>query len=194
MKSQEFNQAEHVVRSMINSFIDHPESLTISGTEHTGFTWWSIQGHADDFSKLVGKGGAHFNALKMLLNAIGQNQSIQYALRRYEEPEPAQRKEYSPRKVSCFYSSEPAELLLQMVLASVGITEATLESQRAVSLDPTPDFSIRIYVHSPADFRLLNQPPNDSNVPMCLLGAIGTLFRAYANKEGVRFTLAAHIS
>lgn len=178
------------IRKLIECFIDHPEALRIETKEHPGVVYLTMQPHADDFSKMTGKQGAHFNAIKTVLAALGKSEGTQYVLRRYLEPEPARRREQMPKTIAPNYFVEPARDMLMQLLTAIALEDWQLQVRKTPNTKPTL-YTFTILTRSREDYETLIVPAS-ADQPMTLIGALGTLFRAYANRDGVKFNIEAY--
>ena len=177
-----------IIRTLVKSFIDHPHNLLIETKEHPGIVYWTMQFHADDHSKAVGKRGAHYDALKLLITEIGRAHDVQYILRRYREPEPAERQENMRRGCPEEYDANPAVALLVKILELLDVGQFIVEIAQAQGEHPL-SFTLSIIVREPKDYNTLTVPREENALPMTTVGAIGTLFRAYGNRNGVKFAI-----
>ena len=132
----------------------------------------------------MGKGGAHFDALKTLIVAFGEARDEYHALNRLQEPEGARRR--VPAKVIApgDYDPRPARDLLCRALENlVGdfVVTATVRPNHDPALSFKLFVTLTITVRTEDDYAELTVPKNDKTV----VGALGALFRARANREGV---------
>ncbi len=179
---------EALIRRLVERFIEHPRSLMISLKEFPGCVYWTMQAHADDHAKLVGKGGSHYDALRLIIAELGRSSETLYILRRFIEPEPAPRRERMARREAVIYDCIPARDLLCELLESMGIGQFT---NTVVSIDQHYDFHIT--VRDADDIKFLTESRSDTEHPMTIKDAIATLFRAYANRDGVRFGIEVRL-
>ncbi len=181
-----------LIRALITQFIDHPDNLRIDIQEYPEPTRWTIQSDAEDLPKLVGRSGAHFYALKTLIAEMGKAQDQQYVLGRYPEPLAVQQgRPRQPRKTATReYDPRPARDLLQRLLERIGLGQFDLELMLGTGAD-RHTYQLNIYPRDPEDYQTLTVPtvtPRDPN-PMSPIGALGTLYRAWANRDGVNYSL-----
>jgi predicted RNA-binding protein YlqC (UPF0109 family) len=172
-----------LIRDLAISFIDHPETLELSVKEHPGACYWAMRGHADDQPKLVGKRGAHVQALGFLVKALGQSNDSLYTFKLLE-PEPAPRRDTSPPKLASDYDMRPMRDLLCRVLENLGIGDFKVEGVFSPGMPISILFNIR--TRTPEDYATLTVAPDGG---LTIVGALGTLFRASANRDGVRINL-----
>jgi predicted RNA-binding protein YlqC (UPF0109 family) len=176
------------ILALVRSFIDHPTKLALEIKEHPGIAYWTMQFHASDHGLAVGKRGAHFDALKLLITEIGHTRDTQYVLRRYKEPEPAARQENIRRGCPEEFDPAPAAELLTRVLEQLSIGQFLVDVKQSQGEHPLA-FAFTIVTRSIEDYNTLTIPREDNTLPMTMVGALGTLFRAYGNRNGVRFAI-----
>lgn len=184
-----------IIRRLIESFIDHPASLKIELSNRSGSTYLMMQCHADDHAKMVGKGGSHFHALRMIIAELGAQAATSYKLCRYLEPEPAERSERMPVKNAESYSPATACKLLEDLFGFLCAGQYAVEADFRCEMRPLT-YVLNITTRDATDYIALTRyaapteiVPHNAEAPMTLIGAIGTLFRAYANRDGVRFSI-----
>ncbi len=179
-------QLNDLLRELVESFIDHAHALSISAKEVPGAVYWTMQGHADDYGKLVGKKGAHVNALTLLVSALGTAADQLFTFKLLE-PEPAPRRPASPPKTASSYDPRPARDLLCRILENLGLGQFCVESK----IDKGAQISVtfEIAVRTDEDYRALTVAPGNTPDALSIIVALGTLFRAHANKGGIRTQL-----
>jgi predicted RNA-binding protein YlqC (UPF0109 family) len=180
----ETEKLSDLLRDLVSSYVDHGSEIEIEAVEHPGAVYWSIRGHAEDYGKLVGKGGAHFEALRTLIAAIGEAREELHVLNRFKEPEAARRRRPSDAEYAETYDPRPARDLLCRVLEPlVGDfnVEATVRPNRDPRI-PFPLFlTLTVTVRTEEDYAELAAPKQG----VTLVGALGALFRARANRDGI---------
>lgn len=190
---------EHLalIRRLIESFIDYPKSLRIDVSTRSGTSYVLMQCHASDHAKMVGKAGSHFHALRVIISELGTQAGTIYKLCRYLEPEFGQRSARTDQVVAAAYNTAPACDLLAAIFAEL------CSGQYAIDADPQPQtadgrlsYHLNVIIGDETDYNTLTryaapieQIPTNAEAPMTIIGAIGTIFRAYANRAGVRFAV-----
>lgn len=171
--------------SLVSSYVDHRDEIAIDAREHPGAVYWSIRGHAEDYGKLVGKGGAHFDALRTLIAAIGDARDELHVLNRFEEPEAARRRPAGPLVLRETYDPTAAVDLLTSLLENL-IGDFRVDARVKPNREPRIPFPLvailTVVVRAEEDATLLTAPRHDGK---SIVDALGTLFRARANREGV---------
>lgn len=175
--------------------IDFPSSLTVEPRElGAGGVYWTIQGHADDYRKICGIGGAHIKALTFLAGAIGVANRSDYKVWLKESTIGQKRPMPLVEPVDGYDPRDARDLLCRVLAAVLGPGSAfavNVEADGFTRIE-VPPFSLlytfEISVRSEADFEILgsSEPGRESRT---LLDAISTIWRAYAAKSGVAFEL-----
>lgn len=177
-----------LLRDLVASYTDHTHALELAAKEVPGAVYWTLRGHADDYGKLVGKSGAHVKALGYLVTALGVADGELFTFKLLE-PEPAPRRPSSPVKEATKYDPKPAGELLTRLLGELGIGQYAVTGITDASRVPI-FVTYEIAVRDAEDYSALTVGPTEGEyVGQTLIGALGTLFRARANRDGVRFQL-----
>jgi predicted RNA-binding protein YlqC (UPF0109 family) len=195
----ETKQLSEVLRALVTTFIDHPACLEINAEEFTGAVYWSLRGNADDHGKLVGKGGSHVKAMTFLVAQFGVARGEIHAFKLLE-PTVGVRRPATPPKTAQSFDEEPARKILERVIGALAVGEYVVstsyesgkyvsQANRSGSNEAMPlSYVFQIAVRDDTDYRSLTVPP-DVVDGATVVGALGTLYRASANKEGVKFQL-----
>lgn len=173
-----------IFRELVESFIDHPHALELSTKEFAGACYWRMKGHADDQPKLVGKSGAHVRALAFVVKALGAGSGTVNTFT-LAEPDPAPRRESSPPNVAISYDDEPARELLIRLLERMEIGDFVVVASQKPGAPIT--VTLTVAVRTPDDYNALTVAPDGGS--LTVVAALGTLFRARANKDGVKINI-----
>lgn len=65
---------EGLVRYLIESLVDDPESVSIAMTENGDSIRFEVTLHADDVGKVIGRGGRIIKAIRTLARAAGSTE------------------------------------------------------------------------------------------------------------------------
>lgn len=179
-------QINDLLRELVETFIDHPHALALTPKEVPGATYWTMQGHADDYGKLVGKKGAHVDALTLLVSSLGEAADQLFTFKLLE-PEPAPRRAASPPKQAEHYDPRPARDLLCRILENLGLGQFAVEAK--ITKAGQIEVLFEITVRTDEDYRALTVAPDNSPKGLSVIAALGTLYRAHANKGGIRTQL-----
>lgn len=178
-------KTESLTRRLLNRIIYHPENLEIEHTEFHGAVYWNVTAHADDQPKIIGKGGTHIRALTFLIAEIGLSADSMYKLK-LNEPEVGTRTEStqaSPKN----YDATPAAQILQEVLESIFGPESVTIRTTGKGFD----FEFEIVMRDTDEVPDLRIPYDNDPNEMTIIGSLGTLWRAWAKKDGVNFTISS---
>lgn len=195
MNPEELDAIEELIRALTATYTVKPEELRIERKEHLGAVYWNLTAHGDDMPALVGGGnGSHVKALAKILREIGEHHDQLFTLNLKEPHTPRSREVFGRVAKPTGYDYSASGQLLKRILDAIGITDHAIES----SFLPHPKYDeqsikFRIYTRSEDDYgRLVGKTfdaEDEATSEVSLIGAIGTLFRAYAWKERVKFTL-----
>lgn len=190
---------EHLalIRRLIESFIEYPKDLRIDISNRAGTSYVLMQCHATDHSKMVGKSGSHFHALHLLISELGQQAGTTYKLCRYNEPQVGQREPRTEQHIATTYDTTPACAMLTAIFAELCAGQyAVVPEQLPSAPDSRLNYCLNVIIRDQSDYTNLTryaspteQIPTTAEAPMTIIGAIGTLFRAYANRAGIRFAV-----
>jgi predicted RNA-binding protein YlqC (UPF0109 family) len=164
-------QITNLLRDLVSTFVERPEALRVAAQPAAdGACYFAMKGALEDESKLVGAGGSHVDALALLVAEFG----------RADQP---------PRDV-IDHDPQPARELLCRVLSSLDV------GAFAVTVGPGPGprnsltFLFEISLHDAVDYKRLTVPVQHVSCENAtIVAALGTLFRAIAKKNGVRYNL-----
>ncbi len=182
-----------LVRILIETFIAHPAKLNINLHEHCGLIRWLISCDPADHGKLVGKQGAHFNALRCLIEELGSAKDEKYTLSRYLEPRiPVVGKIHPAHPAPDHtYSTAPAELLMTSFLEELLAGEFLIQvediqpHQYEIVIDPKDQRDYEFLTIASLTVGHASRPGTDITV----IGALGTLYRAWGQRDGVSYSL-----
>lgn len=173
-----------LLRLLVESFIDHPNHLSVVAKDYRDAVYWEFRAHTDDHPKIVGKRGAHVHALSLLVRKIGLARETVYYFELLE-PEPGRRREASPPKAVEAYDAGPARKLLEDILTELGLGQFAIEVLSKPFSESGPlQYRFEIILRTEEDYAALTVP-EPSNPNATTIGALGTLFRARARKDGV---------
>jgi predicted RNA-binding protein YlqC (UPF0109 family) len=175
-----------LLREFVASYVDKPDALRIEfQTAATGDVYWMMKGDFEDEGKLVGKAGTHVDALEFILMAIGRHSGVVYTFRLLTRG--GCEKKEAPRDV-IEYDPGRVQVLLTRLLVALGIG-ASVRVGPGAGPRNSLTFVFTIKASAREDYSRLVHV--DVNFGSTIVAALGTLFRAIAKKDGVRFTIAA---
>lgn len=163
-----------VVRDLIASFSDHPGALAVDVAAVGQDTLFTVRPSPKDKGKVIGRKGCHVRALKAIAGAAGARAGATYLLVVVDgadkNGEPNRGDEYDPNRI--------ADILARTVQLVAGSGPVA-----AVDAVNPQSFTFTIRASSPEDLRVLGCCVEAGT----LAGAIDTLLRAHAGREGVKF-------
>ncbi len=190
-----------LIRDLAGALIEHPGDLLLEREEHDHFCRWKMDAHAADMSKLVGSGGSHVRALALLVMAFGAANESEYQFELAREPHTGKRGPVFSEPAAKDYDVRPARELLERIVAGLNVGEHAVNAVLRDPGDPANNtamvfrFTILVRAHDDYDVFLVSpfetRPGRES---ANIVGAIGTLFRAIASTEGVRFEVAVELA
>lgn len=202
MINSQRHPTEQLLHDIACAFVEHPEDITIASQPSLdGAIYFALKGHPGDEGRLVGTGGCHVDALTFLVALLGQADGDVYTFRLITRQGPRQNTPIADRHVVGF-DPRPARELLLRILVELGFDEATVEVGPGSGARHALTFNFTINAGSLADYELLLSetkvvifPASDNKpekaIKMRPIEALGTLFRAIAKREGVRFSITA---
>ena len=177
-----------LLHELLAKFLDHAEAIQIEVREVPGAVYWSIKTHSADMPKAVGRGGAHVRSLGKLLAQIGTANDEVWKLK-LNPPDPGPRREASPPVRATAYDPATAEQLLgRTASAALGVT---VEIETELTGHETLSYTFRVHPEGRKAFAELVAEREGDPFGVSLIDAIGVLWRAWAQRDGVRFSLEA---
>lgn len=183
-------ETQTLLRDLTAAFVERPDALEINFSEHpSGRTYWTMKGHVGDMPRLVGKGGSHVDAIKLLVEQFGRAADLTY-LFALLDADPGPSFGESAEKIATEWDPGPTVELLERVLDVLGVGEYKVESSARYSGErDKPRFDLVVHVRDDEDHKLLTVPPELNRKSQPVVTALGTIFRAIAKSEGVRISL-----
>ena len=189
--TQENQRIAQLIRAVVSAYVDHPEAVRLACQESPGFCYWAMQGDARDEAQLIGRGGAHVDALALLVMGFGKAVGEVHTFRLITTGNPRTRDRRDKDVLA--YDPEPDRLLLMRVVDALGLSPApdvrwTNGDGPRVSLT----YVLRLLLPPKALARLSVPPreqPNPKKAPISYMRAIEDIFQAIAAKAGVRYEL-----
>lgn len=175
------------LQNVLSRIVHHPEDVQVIPTVFRGAVYWEIRANADDQPKLIGRGGTHIRALAFLVAEIGLASGEMYKLK-LSEPEHGQRspavKPTTPTKYNPVHASK---LLLDVTELIFGKDSCSITTTATGN-----EFEFAIIMRDAADVPDLRTPYEADPYELTVIGALGTLWRAWAKKDGVEFTVTSN--
>ena len=184
-------KTRELILALIDSFTERYYDTKLTVTENLGTVVFTLRVSADDHRKVVGKEGSHIKALKYIVDELAAAHDARYDLR-LTEPVPGPETNFAPVKIASTYSPHVAKELLGRVLDEiVGGPNYILSAHNAHVKGFDCAFLFKIHANDSETYSDLIAPAKDDTSGLTTVAALGTLFRAYANKEGTSFRVEA---
>lgn len=170
------SQTRDLIVDLVGRYVDRPADLRCEfQTTEKGDVYWMMKGHEADEGKLVGIAGCHVKALERLIVRVGAEQRKTYTFRLLTIGEPLRRPKQAPRDV-IEYDPRPARDLLCRLLDALAVQRFTVEV--GPGSDPRRSLTFVFTVKTA------------SYIDAETLDALGTLYRAIAKRDGIRFQIS----
>lgn len=181
----ETEETKQLIRDIVASFVEHPETIEVGGDETRSSCYWIIRVHPEDEGKAVGFTGHHVKALAILVEHFGNALGMAYKLKLITVNKAAPREK--ERRQAHTYDPQPAQDLLYRILSAMELGAFSVNVAEDLTRRPLLAFIYEVRVLLTEDYAKLVGPQlNDrGNV----ISAIGSLFRARAKKDGVYIQL-----
>ncbi len=181
-------KTKELLRDLVHAFTMHPGDLELEVQHADGAALWMIKGNKEDEPFLVGKGGSHVRALSFLVRCIGLARREKYTFTLITRQAPKVRPPMEPN-AAIKHDPSPSQALLVRILEELAIDLFTVSVGPGSGPRNTLTFLFEIFVRDVADYNALTVSPFPDSSET-IVGALGTLFRAIAKKNGVRFDIA----
>lgn len=178
------DQTEQLLRQLIESFTYYPRDLHIEPKGVSALIDFVVECHELDQKLCIGHKGSHIKALALITALMGKADEATYRFVLVDRV--IQPTERSEPKLADRYDAEPARVLLLELLKYVFDETPKIEVSAILQQKPL-SYTFGIRCATAKDLAMLTERSR-SDV-MTLEAALGTLFRAWANKDGVAFKI-----
>lgn len=177
-----------LIRDIAAAFVDHPEQIDCRSQASEDAVYFAMRGALADEGKLVGAQGAHVDAMTLLVSEFGKSEGHTFGFllmttgTRTDRPK-------APERQASGHSPAPAQSLMVRILERIHIGGFDV----SVAFSETYVFTIKVNALQDYIKLTVSQPfkrPSGTQQEMSIVGALGTLFRAIARKEGVRYAIS----
>lgn len=176
------------IRGLVSEFVTHPDNIELTTQHASDACLWLLKGHPDDEPKLIGRQGAHINALRFLVSQFGRARNEVHTLRLVTVREPGDRPRATTKAAMTWDPAKHRELLTD-VLSELPIDLFQVTVDPGAGARELLTFSFRILVRSESDHTTLTAAARIGN-ETTILAALQTLFRAIACEHGIRYELS----
>ena len=183
LKPPTASDLSELVRELAGLYVGHPDKLQIRFQEaKDGSVYFAMRGTPEDDSRLIGTKGCHVDALKFLIGEIGAAQGRAFTFRLLSTP--GSRGQWYPPRDVLDYDPIPARDLLRRILSALGVAEFSVEVNPGSGPRESLFFEFEVKI---PDGKIAADLTIGEEDEISVIGAIGTLFRAIAKTNGVRF-------
>lgn len=210
METSAKSDVERLLRDLASAFVERPAELKIASQESlTGECFFALQGAPEDEPILVGKGGSHVNALTFLVAQLGEAEGKTFTFRLITPNEPDEDSapwERIKTQSAIAHDPAPAAAMLRRIFDALGV-QATVEVSPGRGARSSLAFVFQIHPRDAEDHQRLTAgrrvvvrpflPANGRHperreiaIEATIEGALGTLWRAIALSQGVRYSVA----
>lgn len=183
-------KTREVLRALVARIVAHGDDVVVEPTaESGGRALWTLRCHPDDESKVLGHSGTHATALIHLVESMGFARDAIFNLK-IETPGDSGDRAKTRREPAERYDPLPVSELLSRVLEELSLGEFAVRVRPSTPAEDASEelsFVFEILPREKRDYSLLLVRSTTNG--LTLVGSIGTLFRAVARRDGVRFTL-----
>ncbi len=184
-------EAVELIRSLVFTYIDHPDDLAITVRDFGDQVYFVMQGHSDDYRRLVGAKGAHVASLEFIVKQMGRARQVVHNLRLLD-PEPALRRDGYPSETAEAYDTGPMAELLKSLFLACGLDEVKIvTTQEGEPRDRPLSFKFSVFTRTQDDYESITISPPRARNELSVMSALTFLLNAAGQRAGVRFNLVA---
>lgn len=178
-----------LIRDIVLTMVSDKHRVALSAKEHSGAAYFQLRVSRADHATMVGRSGSHISAFKAICSAMGARAGADWRLALLE-PEEGQRKGPYQLAVATNYDPRKATELLERIAFALCSGQVRVNCDKnPVVVDPMV-YNFTIECREPLDQTHLVHINSDTGES--LIAQIGTLYRCYGARDGVRFTVTAH--
>ena len=190
-------ELKKLITDLVGAYIERPSELQVVEQETADgkAVYWAIRADPYDNGMVIGFGGGHVDALEFLVERMGEAAGKRFTFRAITDEAPGTISRREPR-TALEYDPTAVLKLLERLIRAVGVNASCIVGPgngAEKGERNTLRYLFRIVPTTTADSNRLVQvygarDPETDRGPN-IIGAIGTLFRAMAKRDGVRFNL-----
>lgn len=184
------DKTKRLIERIVRALVEHTEAVTITHEHIPRLTQWYLKVNGEDQGKVRGRKAAHIIALQYIIQEIGarHEETQRVTLLESDERIIGHR---SPLRMAEQYNPGDAHELLHDILATILAAPFRID----VRPDPTGSpgmlgYDFHITTSTAEDQEKVLAPYDDDPNKTTLIASLGTLWRAYANREGVSFKIS----
>lgn len=189
MHRPQTTRSHNLLLRLLESLVDNPREIDLAVDDQAHSVNWTVKVAVDDRGTVIGKNASHAKAIQFLMALVGMRAGERYRIK-IDVPRDLVRAKDRPRRTATAYNPEDAIALLDELLRLLDGWEAK------VVCDETRDAGELSYLFTIISMGMSNDltipcdPIGNGNASTAL-AAIGTLWRAYGQREGVKFIVEA---
>jgi predicted RNA-binding protein YlqC (UPF0109 family) len=181
------DEVADLFRELASLYVGTPDHLQVRVQESVdGSAYFMMRGAPEDDSRLVGNRGCHVNALAFLIEAVGRAQDRIFTFRLLTTPGSCA--PWYPPKDALDYDPRPARELLCRLLSALGVPDFSVTVTPGTGPRRSLFFNFDVKIADVARAEALTVGETAAG-SLSIVGALGTLFRAIAKQNGIRFQI-----
>lgn len=181
-------KTKKLIERILRTLIEYPEDAVVTFENVPGLTQWYLKVRGEDQGKARGREAAHIIAVQYIVGEIGAAHQEKQRVTLLESDRRVTGHR-SPLTQAQTYHPGDAHELLHDILSTI-LTSPFRIDVRTIQDTPPLAYDFHITTQSEDDQAALLEPYDDDPSRNTLIASLGTLWRAYANREGVGFTIS----
>jgi predicted RNA-binding protein YlqC (UPF0109 family) len=183
-------KTQKLILRIVRAITEHTETATVTQEHIPKKTQWYIRVHPEDQGKVRGRKAAHIIALQYIVQEIGYNHDEVQRVTLLDSPS-FERIEgiRSPLRMAEHYNPMDAHELLHDILTAILASPFRIDVRTLTETAPLA-YDFHITTTTEEDQAALLESYDEDPTRNTLIAALGTLWRAYANREGVEFKIS----
>lgn len=188
LKNPTASDVADLILSITRLYSVKPAELKVRFQEaDDGSAYFMIQPDPQDDSRMIGRQGCHITALDFLVSGVGRAQGRLFTTRLITSPQGGAA--WVDQRDVIEYDPRPARELLARWLAALGVSDFEVDVGPGTGPRRSLFFNFEVKVPDREAIAKLTTPRGEAG--LFLIGALGTLFRAIAKQNGLRFQITA---
>jgi predicted RNA-binding protein YlqC (UPF0109 family) len=182
-------KTKKLLTRILRGITERTDDVKVTFENIPKLTQWYIKVHPEDQGKVRGRQAAHIIALQYIVQEIGwAHEEVQRVTLLESDTRIAGHR--SPLRMASSYNPMDAHELLHDILTAI------LASPFKINVRTDPDattplaYDFHITTTTDEDQAAMLEPYDDDPDKNTLMTTLGTLWRAYANREGVAFSIS----
>jgi predicted RNA-binding protein YlqC (UPF0109 family) len=175
-----------LIHELAQLYVGNPSAIRVEFQDSADgrSCYFVLKGDKRDDSRLIGRDGCHVHALNSLVEQVGRAQGRTFTFRLLTDR--GRHEPYEKGESALTYDPRPARDLLCRWLAALGVAGFSVEATPGPGARRSLSFVFEIKIGNMAKAASLTI--SEEGFPS-IVGSLGTLYRAIAQQQGVRFQL-----